>query len=308
MTTHPSENAPRCSEWSRAQQLDPVGSAGSYRGFLLIEVPLPWPRDIAESREVASISDLLTGRKIRVQALVPALSQRRVILYDNSDHRAFSGFTRRSAHVEGDVRATVAKLLDGDSGTNEGPLRDVLICTHGRRDRCCGSLGMRLSAELDVRAERPGSPLSGQAYRWRTSHTGGHRFAPTAIILPEATMWASVDADLIERLLERNGDVADVVERYRGCAGLESAEIQALEREVLREVGWRLLDCRRSGTDLGGGRYQLTVWNPQGRVDVWTGDVRVGRNLPLPECSRPLNSAVKSVVEFVVTGVTRQPG
>ena len=52
-----------------------------------------------------------------------------------------------------------------------GRVTDVLVCTHGTRDTCCGSLGTRLWRDLDA----------GGATVRRTSHTGGHRFAPTAV-------------------------------------------------------------------------------------------------------------------------------
>ena len=37
---------------------------------------------------------------------------------------------------------------------------------------------------------------------WRTSHTGGHRFAPTAIALPSASLWAWADAALLAQVVD----------------------------------------------------------------------------------------------------------
>ena len=45
---------------------------------------------------------------------------------------------------------------------------------------------------------------------WRTSHTGGHRFAPTFIVLPFATLWAWADPLLLRRVVAQEGPVADV--------------------------------------------------------------------------------------------------
>ena len=59
--------------------------------------------------------------------------------------------------------------------------------------RCCTS-SWRL-APTDVRV-------------WRCSHTGGHRFAPTAITLPDGRAWAYADADLIDGVIDRTADVA----------------------------------------------------------------------------------------------------
>lgn len=51
----------------------------------------------------------------------------------------------------------------------------VLVCAHGKRDRCCAVLGRPVAATL--RNE------FGDAV-WEASHTGGHRFAPSMIMLP----------------------------------------------------------------------------------------------------------------------------
>lgn len=105
----------------------------------------------------------------------------------------------------GEEVATIAALLDSDvvdtpeaDEPGGGPI-DVLICTHGRRDVCCGKFGTALA----LRAEKV---LRGTGVRIRrTSHLGGHRFAPTALVLPEGTLWAFADDDLLVRLIERSG-------------------------------------------------------------------------------------------------------
>ena len=55
----------------------------------------------------------------------------------------------------------------------------VLVCTHGTRDRCCGVLGGAIFAQLRTRLQ---SILPDAV--WQVSHLGGHRFAPTALCLP----------------------------------------------------------------------------------------------------------------------------
>mgnify|MGYP000057586495 CR=1 FL=1 len=37
-----------CSSQSRAGGADPIGTAGEYDAYVLVEVPLPWPREITE--------------------------------------------------------------------------------------------------------------------------------------------------------------------------------------------------------------------------------------------------------------------
>jgi hypothetical protein len=45
--------AQRCSGFARSEVLDPAGTAGSYRGYVACDVPLPWPREITEHPDVS---------------------------------------------------------------------------------------------------------------------------------------------------------------------------------------------------------------------------------------------------------------
>jgi hypothetical protein len=61
----------------------------------------------------------------------------------------------------------------------------LLVCANGRRDRCCGHSGGRLA---DVLWRGP------HADRVLTcTHLGGHRFAPTALLLPVGALHGRLD-------------------------------------------------------------------------------------------------------------------
>ncbi len=70
----------------------------------------------------------------------------------------------------------------------EGPLPGsvvtdplLLVCTHGRRDRCCALDGRALALAV------------GDTDVWECSHLGGHRFAPTALVLPTGYLYGRLD-------------------------------------------------------------------------------------------------------------------
>jgi hypothetical protein len=295
----------RCSSWARDVRLSPIATVGTYFGFLLVEIPLPWPRDIAEVPAIAKLAGLVTTRRIRVQALVPSSTEagptdRRVILHAGRfGARTFGGYQRHETTVGDSLEEAVTRLVaSADSAAAElaRPGTDILVCTHGRRDACCGSKGTELALQLAASAHPAG------VHRWRTSHTGGHRFAPTFLVLPEGTGWAFADPILVHDVLERSVPFADVAARYRGCAGLGGPQVQALERDVLVSVGWELLDRPRAGyltgevTDDGG---QVTRLDAGG--DHWEGVVRPGRTLPVPDCMKPLSEATKTETEWIVS-------
>jgi hypothetical protein len=297
----------RCAEWSRENALDPIATIGNLRSYLLVDVPLPWPRDVGELESLAPLRPILVAENGRLQAVaVPRESTLcRIALYRSWDP-TFSSYTLSETIVPFcDVVSSATELLVAKERTSETvPLQrrtEVLVCTHGRRDRCCGSLGTALFLELQADADRH---LRGTRIR-RTSHTGGHRFAPTALVFPEGTGWAFCDLELIDRVVHRRSPISNVLPYYRGCAGLNSRGAQALERVVLAEMGWKLFDLKRSGRDEGDGCFSLSVDWPSGQRATWSGDVVNGRELPVPECGGTLNDARKTEVELIVQKVWR---
>jgi len=224
-------------------------------------------------RPPAAGAEERTGMLVRSERIVPALS----------------------------LAETAAELLAGTSEASPAPTAsetvvDLLVCTHGRRDMCCGGRGMDLIGALvdDFAIEPPGL-----VRLWRTSHTGGHRFAPTCIVLPSATMWAWADPRLVRGVVARDGAVTDVLGRYRGYACLGSPPEQAVERAVLAQVGWSLLERPRRAHSLGGGRVRLETDG----AGTWEATAREGRRVPQPDCRSDPGAASKFGVEWVVEGL-----
>jgi hypothetical protein len=291
-----------CSRWARELHLDPIGTAGSYRGFLLVEWPLPWPRDLAEIPSLAPVAEAARNAGMRLQGLVPdsAGAASRVVVYSWPESGG-ARFDRAELIAEpAEVAAAALAILDEAPGPAESV--DVLVCTHGRRDRCCGSLGTALAQELSGDP----CPLGDGVRVWRTSHTGGHRFAPTAVVLPQGSAWAFCDTSALARIVGQLGSLDDLLGRYRGCAGLASPAIQALERAVLAELGWPLFEMARRGSDLGGGRTELVVDDPHGERAVFEAVVRVAEAIPVPECGMPIELATKSEPQLIVEGFRRR--
>lgn len=303
--------APSCSEWARSQQLDPAGTAGNYKGFLLVEQPLPWPADASSVPELAGVSELASSAGLRLQLLScesrPGRSDdggRRVIYYRQAEE-GWAGDLVRSECVApaGHVAAAVSDLLSrpAGSGSSEdgGAVVDVLVCTHGQRDTCCGSKGTRLFAEL---AESPLAAAQLPVRLWRTSHTGGHRFAPSAIAFPSGTMWAYSDSALLRAVTGAGaGEAGTAPGHYRGCATLGTPRAQALDSAVFAKVGWSLLRDARRAVEAPGGRLRLETL----AHGTWEGVVREGRLVPQPDCRTDPAAATKHGVEWVVEDLCR---
>ncbi|MEU9121684.1 sucrase ferredoxin [Streptomyces sp. NPDC048506] len=82
----------------------------------------------------------------------------------------------------------------------------VLVCTNGKRDRCCALLGRPLAAEL----------AAAGAEAWEVTHIGGHRFSPTLFVLPHGYAYGRSSAPLAEEAVRaaRHGRV--VLDHCRG--------------------------------------------------------------------------------------------
>ena len=313
MTDPPGPTAPavpRCADWARGEAVDPVGTASTTHGYLLVEWPLPWPRDLSEVEALEPVAAAAVAAGLRLQALVPSVGSdgdgggdARIIRYASQPTMGDAvGHLQRAEVVvpAADVVAAAVELAaggDGDPARSAEAVTDVLICTHGRRDVCCGSLGTALA--LDA-AHLAGPVGDGRVRLWRTSHTGGHRFAPTAIVLPDATWWAFLDGHALGQVVSRSGQLGPLMGRYRGSSAMGTAAMQAVEREALADIGWAWLDWDRSAVVLPDGRVRVIGRSPTGAVGSWTAAVEAGRRMPVPDCGRPIDEAPKSESELEV--------
>lgn len=298
-----SELSVRCAQWARDQGVDPIGSVGCYDAFLMIEVPLPWAADIGTTPGLAELKPLLDASNCRLQAVALASNSpsRRLVLFKRTGGH-FSTYGRYETVVRAEnVTLAATQLLTADEPQSDPACNssavDVLVCTHGRRDACCGSLGTRLSKELeDIHLDIPVD-----VHIHRTSHTGGHRFAPTMLVFPEGSGWAYLDRKTVLKIIDRrDSPTEELLAHYRGCAGLSSPRVQAVERSLLTEFGWKLLELPRWATETTEGTVYFNVEFPD-RIASWEASVRETRVLMTPRCGHPLEASEKTSPEYAVS-------
>lgn len=68
----------------------------------------------------------------------------------------------------------------------------LLVCTNAKRDRCCALRGRPVLTELAAQGRDV----------WECTHTGGHRFAPTGVVLPFGQVLARVTPELGAEVLD----------------------------------------------------------------------------------------------------------
>ncbi|MFL6253726.1 MAG: sucrase ferredoxin [Pyrinomonadaceae bacterium] len=107
----------------------------------------------------------------------------------------------------------------------EGPL--FLVCTHGRRDKCCAKFGVPLYNAL---REHAGD------YVWQSSHVGGDRFAGNLVCFPHGLFYAHATPEAGRRIVDAYRAGRVLTEEFRGRA-CYSQFIQAAEAFVREETG-----------------------------------------------------------------------
>jgi hypothetical protein len=298
----------RCAPFHGSQAADPIGSAGAYDAFLCVEVPRPWDKDITLCEPFRSLTPKAAaitaadGRRWRPMGLVPepgSTGQARVLAFEPtaepSSEWPVVPLRRRAWSVATeDLVGVCRSVLDGhapDTPDAENAIADLFVCTHGRRDTCCGSLGAAVHQELQgLLGPAPRRGDGAPVHLARCSHTGGHRFAPTALTFPDGYAWAHLTAELAGRIVRRDGEPAEVAAHCRGSSLIDGAPAQAADRAALVEVGWAGADAPRRARVVGFERDTMATTVrvegrlADGRTPGFEVRVEVERHIPMPTC------------------------
>ncbi|MFJ5645145.1 sucrase ferredoxin [Streptomyces sp. NPDC093223] len=279
----------RCTTVSRLLDEPVSGTAATATTWLLLEQPGPWGAKALTSSHL----DPVLGRALEAAAQGTGV---RVALIRRPGRHADPGTpaVRRvyAAHtVPGNVWLHAAAVRDparllgldfaalgaGDHrsfGTalggrphTGGPL--ALVCTNGKRDRCCALLGRPLAAELAA---------SGVPGTWEVTHLGGHRFSPTVLVLPYGYAYGRAEAHAVKEVLHGAQEGRVVLDGCRGRSAWERPA-QAAElavREAVGEYAAGALSVVR--TEGAAPRWEVTVAHTDGRR--WRVGVAQGASLP----------------------------
>ena len=297
------DEAVHCADFARAHSIDPGGTALAPDVIVLVEVPEPWPKPVAKHDELVDLVRTAAEHpeQVRLLAAVPHDTDlRRLIAF----RPVAGGMTRVDLELDlADPTATLHAALGPDDARvvlvdEPTERRTILVCTQGSHDVCCGTEGAWLADELEAGHD--------DVEVFRVSHTGGHRFAPTAMTLPDGRMWAYLTPDSVESIMSRKGDTSELADTSRGWWGVPTGPAQIAERELFAELGWALDRFERTVTvvDDPDGRYRVRVEVDESGVAPREVVIEVGRAVPAIACDKPGGVPAKPRHEWRVVSIS----
>lgn len=305
--------AVRCAEWTKHIGCSPAGTALAVDAVAMIDLPLPWPKPVFEHARLAewglaSEMELWCGRTrvLARQRVQPADGELladplvAITLVARSHHsaerfewqieprRVEQLFARLAQRAPG-PRARAAGAEVAQRGT------EIVVCTQGSHDVCCGAEGTRVADELEATS----------AHRvHRVSHMTGHRFAPTAMTLPDGRMWAGLSAAELAAIADREMSGTQAAQHCRGWWGLPAGPAQVAELAVFAELGWELdsfdraVDVTQTGGDSWTAEVRATAPFAGAAPRAWRVEVERSREVPVIKCRAPDGQPAKSTAEY----------
>lgn len=186
------------------------GTAPLAQAWVVLEQPGPWGRQaLTDSRLPTELGQALidasagTGTSILLARHPDRLER----LADGSERRVWVAHTAPGRpFLRAGTVADPAELADWDfAAIGRGALPPLgravpgpmlFVCTHSGRDACCATAGRALVNALMAQ-------VSDRSTVWECSHLGGHRFAPTALVLPSGLVYGRLDPATAAACLER---------------------------------------------------------------------------------------------------------
>jgi hypothetical protein len=240
------EPLPFCAQVARENEEPLIGTATQVKVWLLLEYRKVWHRKAVTDNDLPPAVQQHLGQQLEA---IPG-SRLLFIKKQSKGHgglRFFVVRTDETAPAQYAFRLSKYKdLLDLDvtaAAKGESPL-DLpdhqeplfLVCTNGRRDRCCAKFGSPLFKVL--RQNHPDNS-------WQSTHIGGHRYAPNVLFLPHSVNYGWLTPDEIDLAVDAylNGQIYDL-EHYRGRT-YYAPPVQAADYFLRRELNLLDLDGLR---------------------------------------------------------------
>jgi len=232
------ENNLLCTDIAWKHGVPLMGTATRGDIWFLIEYPSRWEAKAFESSEISNAVkthiEAAKGERYKVRTLLIRKPERK----DQRGIQFFIGITSpqnprlyscKLENYDEILDIDILSLVSSQSGDSAflRPEPLYLVCTNGRRDKCCSIYGPEVYQVISNEA--------GDA-AWQSSHIGGHNQAPIMMFFPHGVNYGHATPSEAVRLVRayRNGSI--VLHHYRGRVCYES-HVQAAEHFWREQTG-----------------------------------------------------------------------
>jgi hypothetical protein len=257
-----------CAAVSNASAEPLTATASRIDHWILVEYRGLWDRDVLGG------SLLSAELKAHLRGQLRELGDARLLFVKKPERRAYGRrqlffgtskpgeerFFRLEFDRHDDLLALDFTAALSGEGTPGLPVEHPLfvVCTHGKRDRCCAKYGRPLYDALRRETE--------SSWVWQSTHVGGDRFAGNVVVLPQGLYFGRVGLEDVRGLLEELGDGNVLVERYRGRSAYSFA-VQAAEQAIRLDYElFGIDDLELLGSEAAGGALLVRFRDPAGAV------------------------------------------
>ena len=229
-----------CSVRSQEASEETFGTASTGDAWLLLEYARPW------GAKAFRESALPNAVKVYLSGLLKSVPRSRVLFIKQA--RKVKGpltlFVVRSGELSSSILKfefleyeqlldlNLASALAGGSPSGatawEEPL--FLVCTHGKRDKCCAKFGIPIYKTIQTQVA--------ESSVWQCSHVGGDRFAANVVCFPDGIFYGHVTEETAKLIVKEYDERRIVLTNFRGRS-CYSFPVQAAEFFARRETGFR---------------------------------------------------------------------
>ncbi|MFN2136429.1 MAG: sucrase ferredoxin [Candidatus Promineifilaceae bacterium] len=249
-----------CSALARELGDAVTGTATDVTVWLLLEYNGPW------HEKATNDNDLPPAVQAHLDAALATIPSSRLLFIkqQRAEEGGVSFFVARTderapqlarfelANYEALIDLDLEAIAGGEGGFAERIVDEplFLVCTNGKRDKCCAKFGLPMFQAVAAAAPE---------ITWQSTHMGGHRYAPNMMFLPHSVNYGllSPEEGAAAVAAHQRGEIYSLA-HYRGRT-YYPAHINAADTFLRQETGLMRLDdlVLREEEEVADNRWQI---------------------------------------------------
>lgn len=202
-----------CSLNSTDLQEDIFATASYFTKLLLVEYNAPWPADpLTNNLLPEEVNNYLlhfkkasrSNRVLFIKNKQKATGQINIFAIHNHPQLPYTNHFILTAYKEllNFSEAGLFSIIPNNK--LPGPM--YLVCTNGKKDKCCSKFGVPIFKQLSKM----------ETHVWECTHVGGDRFAPNVLALPYCIFYGALNIEDLPALVEQTNEQKVFLKKYRG--------------------------------------------------------------------------------------------